>query len=329
MRLFAKGLFVCLVVIFSLLAASPTLQAAFELKVDLGLTDQAVPDGWLGISCDRAPDPPEGEAQTGFASVSGTAQGVTVTVSSIVEGVGYLDARSRNEVTYDNPPGDVLRDFINAIDQPLTFTLAGLAAGDYYMTTWQHDAAYGGIGRLVPTVTVTDANGTNVVATDVYDTVGYEAPFGYSLVPTYDPPSLFQDYPAEASYVISSNGTDPITIVYAGGLYQGKTTPPTVNGFIISDTIPKPGDANKDGVVDGVDAAVLATHWLAGEGVDVGGIGWREGDFNGDNMVNDIDAALMAANWTGAASAAVPEPGAAVLLISALLAVLFYKKRRD
>jgi hypothetical protein len=47
------------------------------------------------------------------------------------------------------------------------------------------------------------------------------------------------------------------------------------------------------------------------------------GDFNDDGVVNDIDATLMASNWGASsnASAAVPEPSAVVVLLTAVLAV--------
>ena len=44
--------------------------------------------------------------------------------------------------------------------------------------------------------------------------------------------------------------------------------------------------------------------------------------------VDDKDAAILAANWTGpAGSASVPEPGTLVLLVSAALALWFWRRR--
>ena len=149
-------------------------QAEFLAQGGHGATGQEVASGWNGLSCSDA---------GGTTSVSGVYGDVTVTVSSEVEGTGYMNVRIRNAVTSSDPPGDVVRDFIFSEDHDLTFTLDGLAAGTYSMTTYQHDPAYGGIGRLVPTVTVTDADGTNVAATDVYDTTGFNAPFSYGFVP--------------------------------------------------------------------------------------------------------------------------------------------------
>ncbi len=73
-----------------------------------------------------------------------------------------------------------------------------------------------------------------------------------------------------------------------------------------------PGDADKNGVVDGTDAAILAANWLAWGG-------WNEGDFNADEIIDDKDATLMAANWgagLAGTNASVPEPGSLVLLVA-------------
>lgn len=84
----------------------------------------------------------------------------------------------------------------------------------------------------------------------------------------------------------------------------------------------KPGDTDKNGVVDQNDAATLAANWLAS------GVGWAGGDFNNDGIVNDIDATLMASNWTGvAANASVPEPSAIVLLLGAAALLLGRRKK--
>ena len=83
-----------------------------------------------------------------------------------------------------------------------------------------------------------------------------------------------------------------------------------------------PGDANGDGVVDDADAIILAANWLTT------GAAWEDGDFNGDGIVNDLDATLLAANWqTTGSSAAVPEPGAAMLV--ALLGFWLIAARRQ
>ena len=71
-----------------------------------------------------------------------------------------------------------------------------------------------------------------------------------------------------------------------------------------------PGDANRDGIVNAADAAILADNW------QTSGASWGQGDFNGDNKVDDMDATILAANWQvgSGASASVPEPSSVVLL---------------
>jgi hypothetical protein len=51
---------------------------------------------------------------------------------------------------------------------------------------------------------------------------------------------------------------------------------------------PNPADLNGDGLVNGVDLAVLLGCWLAGCG-----------DLNGDGTTDGSDLTVMTANWTG------------------------------
>ena len=84
------------------------------------------------------------------------------------------------------------------------------------------------------------------------------------------------------------------------------------------------GDANLDGKIDDIDATIVATNWLRP------GATWSQGDFNSDGTVDDEDAALMAANWQstwGSAAASVPEPSSAALLMSALVAIVGFRRR--
>lgn len=84
------------------------------------------------------------------------------------------------------------------------------------------------------------------------------------------------------------------------------------------------GDANYDGAVDEVDAAILAANWQTSSGAT-----WRMGDFNKDGAVNDIDAALLAANWrTAEGNAVMPEPSSTVLLVmGGFFAVILYRRK--
>ena len=70
------------------------------------------------------------------------------------------------------------------------------------------------------------------------------------------------------------------------------------------------GDANMDGIVNGLDIGSVASHWLqTGAG--------NAGDANRDGIVNGLDISLIADNWLhtgGGTAASVPEPSTARLL---------------
>ena len=77
-----------------------------------------------------------------------------------------------------------------------------------------------------------------------------------------------------------------------------------------------PGDANRDGRVDGSDVTILAAHWQAGVlNGDTENVTWNMGDFNGDGKVDGSDVTILAGNWQRGVNVAVvatsdskPEP---------------------
>jgi hypothetical protein len=78
------------------------------------------------------------------------------------------------------------------------------------------------------------------------------------------------------------------------------------------------GDINLDGIVNGLDIADVASHWLQ-KGI--------QGDANGDGVVNGLDISLIASHWLqtaggGAGTATVPEPPAFLLAALGSLAML-------
>ena len=78
------------------------------------------------------------------------------------------------------------------------------------------------------------------------------------------------------------------------------------------------GDANMDGIVNGLDIGSVASHWLqTGAG--------NAGDANRDGIVNGLDISLIADNWLhtgGGTAASVPEPSTAALALVCILAVV-------
>ena len=90
---------------------------------------------------------------------------------------------------------------------------------------------------------------------------------------------------------------------------------------VVPDDIP--GDANKDGKVDGSDVTILAGNWQVGVDGTVEAT-WEMGDFNGDKKVDGSDVTILAGNWqygVNAEAAAVPEPATLVLIVMGLVAL--------
>jgi PEP-CTERM motif/Dockerin type I domain len=58
------------------------------------------------------------------------------------------------------------------------------------------------------------------------------------------------------------------------------------------------GDANFDGVVNGLDVNIIASHWLQSNALHLG-----LGDVTGDGVVNGLDINAIAANWLGSTPA--------------------------
>ncbi len=86
-------------------------------------------------------------------------------------------------------------------------------------------------------------------------------------------------------------------------------------------TLPKPGDANMDGVVDIFDINVVSANWNGPP---------PDGDVNYDGVIDIFDINAISANWMPAAgAAAVPEPSTLILAAFALAGVAFVGRRRS
>ena len=90
-----------------------------------------------------------------------------------------------------------------------------------------------------------------------------------------------------------------------------------------------PGDANRDGAVDGSDVTIIAGNWQAGVG-NASFATWNMGDFNGDGTVDGSDVTILAGNWqygVTTAAASVPEPSVVVLLLASIVGFVAMRNR--
>lgn len=125
-----------------------------------------------------------------------------------------------------------------------------------------------------------------------------------------------------AAYVAEDdfNGTLRLGALDVGAyLFDANGNPgwPVQVGFKII-PIP-PGDANKDGEVDGLDYNVWSLHYLMPGG-------YADGNFNGDAVVDGLDYNVWSMNYTGGEGSPVPGPaGLSVLALGCL--ALIHRRR--
>ena len=92
-------------------------------------------------------------------------------------------------------------------------------------------------------------------------------------------------------------------------------------------TMATPGDANGDGGVDINDLTIVLTNY------GQTGMTWTQGEFTGDGRVDINDLTIVLTNYGQTAGsstglAAVPEPGALAVLLSAAVVVAWAFHRR-
>ena len=97
------------------------------------------------------------------------------------------------------------------------------------------------------------------------------------------------------------------------------------------------GDANKDGIVNDIDATIMAANWGKADAT------WEQGDFDGNGLVDEVDAERMASNWhmpttwlrsvglsttPAITCSTVPEPTTGIfILLGMLFAATVYSRR--
>ena len=124
------------------------------------------------------------------------------------------------------------------------------------------------------------------------------------------------------------SGTDTFTYYATDGWDSSDLATVTFTVNAVNPDIP--GDANRDGKVDGSDVTILAGNWQHGV-TGTANATWEMGDFNADGKVDGSDVTILAGNWQAgveAATAAVPEPGTLALLLMAAFSLVLIRRKR-
>jgi ABC-type nitrate/sulfonate/bicarbonate transport system substrate-binding protein len=122
--------------------------------------------------------------------------------------------------------------------------------------------------------------------------------------------------------LVNTDETDSRTF---RAFWTKEASDPTLRPELLVTYAVLPGDVTGDGIVNGLDINMIASHWLnTGSNTP--------GDANFDGVVNGLDINLIAAHWlqtTGGAggSVGVPEPATIVSAMLGGLALLVYRRR--
>jgi len=135
---------------------------------------------------------------------------------------------------------------------------------------------------------------------------------------------VLQDY-QENTYTLFSTANIRIGGVFAGAsdaAFIGDIDEVKIRDYAV------PGDADRNGLVDDDDLAILLSNWTGPFGT---GRTWQTGDFDRDGNAADDDLSMLLSNWTRPppAGAAVPEPATLSLLALGSLAVVRKPRRGE
>ena len=242
----------------------------------------------------------------------------------------------------------------NPTDGDLTFGSNGAFAYDPDMyfrgtDTFTYRASDGTDTSAPATVTIDVYNNAPVASNDAYtvsqddflmvsdlaglaanDTDADSDPFSIFLQDNADHGNLSLNMDGSFNYspLAGFSGIDQFTYYATDG--WDSSSPATVTITVNPLQVDIPGDANRDGKVDGSDVTILAGNWQHGV-TGTANATWDMGDFNADGKVDGSDVTILAGNWQAgvtAAATAVPEPGTLVLLLGAIVSLALIRRKR-
>ncbi|MCA9329596.1 hypothetical protein KDA11_03040 [Candidatus Saccharibacteria bacterium] len=156
----------------------------------------------------------------------------------------------------------------------------------------------GSVDTTAPTVSLASpANGSNLSgAVEILVNASDSGGSGLSRVELYVNGKLI-DTKTASPYKFNwdttkiSNGNYTVYTVAldsAGNKTQSSSVTVSISN---QSTVRKPGDANGDDRVNGVDLSILSTNW------GKSGRTWEQADFNGDGSVSGVDLSILSTNW--------------------------------
>ena len=140
--------------------------------------------------------------------------------------------------------------------------------------------------------------------------------FGPIVSQTFTTLSSAQSFFHDHLFVLGSPNS---AVTLTATMTSTSSTPGASFGATLLTGTSIPGDVNGDGIVNGLDIALVASHWLQ-TGIKL----TLAGDANADGIVNGLDIGLIASDWlqtasggggSGANAKGVPEPSTYLLAL--------------
>jgi hypothetical protein len=223
--------FVVSLSVFAFAPNSADAQFVDYARLDIGPASQRVESGYTGIGTAVAGANNTNLPATALVSLTGDAFTVAIQNNPVSGGISWRDL---GDSTSTQPLVRLGEDFLTSFGT-IILTLGGLQAGEYRFTSFHIDPADAENVELQ--VAVTDANGTQVVRSDIGYFGGGDPPGATTAERVNNLTTAFVQA-SSAVFFVNSNGTNDVVVYFEGvGTLQ---TP--LNGLAIQ-TVPEPSSA--------------------------------------------------------------------------------------